>query len=578
MSLEEKAGQMFQQVLLMRPGGVIDTGNPDANRLPTESMIKDRYISHYNLAGGNEEGLVMAGFMNHLQELALETRLGIPITISTDPRNSFTENFGTGFSAGTFSEWPEVAGLAALRDPELVFKYAEIIREEYLAVGIRSALHPTVDVSTEPRWARNKGTMGEDAHLIAELVVPMLKGLQGDVLGPRSLTTVTKHFPGGGAMQDGEDAHFWYGKNATYPGDNFDYHLIPFRAAFEAGARQIMPYYSRPIDTEYEEVGWAFNKAVITDLLREEMGFRGIVVADWGIISNQSMGDPEPAPARAWGVEHLSRPQRLLKALEAGVDQFGGEHVTDILIDLVKSGIVPETRIDRSVRAILREKFILGLFEQPFVDVEAAQRIVGNDYFRRVGAETQRRSYTLLTNKENILPLRRADMDAKFYIEGFNKTYMELRNLTVVETPQEADVALLKFEAPSYPRSGAFEKSFNTGPLNFTMTEQERQAAIYAAVPTIVDVWLSRPAVIPEVFERAAAVMGSYGSSPEAFLDLVFGDAKPEGKLPFDLPSSMEDVENQFEDVPFDTENPVFRFGHGLSYENVPCKNRCAKR
>jgi len=412
--------------------------------------------------------------------------------------------------------------------------------------------------------------MGEDANLTSELVVAYIKGFQGEKLGRHSVTTVTKHFPGGGAMENGEDSHFTYGKNATYPGNNFEHHLIPFRAAIAAGARQIMPYYSRPIGTEYEEVGFGFNKGIITDLLKGELGFEGIVVSDWGLITDTYIAGQE-MPARAWGVESLSELERAARVLDAGVDQFGGEQRPELIIELVENGRIEESRLDHSVRLLLHEKFTLGLFEQPFVDVEDAKRIVGNSYFVRLGAEAQRKAYTLLTNKDNILPLSLDDKSAKFYVEGFNSTLLTSRGMTVVETPEEADLALLRLQTPYEPRPGGFEKNYHSGSLAYNETEQARQAAIYAAVPTIVDMYLERPAVIPEIAENAAALLGSYGSSPAAFLDVVFGfeGAAPMGKLPFDLPRSMAAVEASKEDVPFDTENPVFKFGHGLSYEEA---------
>ncbi|KAL6402121.1 periplasmic beta-glucosidase beta-xylosidase [Ilyonectria robusta] len=565
MTLEEKAGQMFQQMLFVGENNTLFQGGGGYNS--TKVAIGDMYMTHFNLVADIEDAQAVAEFTNLIQETALQTRLGIPVTLSTDPRHSFTEHIGTGFQAGVFSEWPESLGLAALRDPELVKKFAEVAREEYIAVGLRAALHPQVDLSTEPRWARIKGTWGEDATLTSELLVAYIKGFQGEELGPYSVSTVTKHFPGGGPLENGEDSHFNYGKNQTYPGNNFDYFLTPFKAAIAAGARQMMPYYSRPIGTKYEEVGFSFNKGIVTGLLKEELGFEGIVLTDWGLITDAEM-DGGIFEARAWGVEHLSGLERAAKILNAGCDQFGGEERTDLVIQLVNDGIISEERIDTSVRKLLREKFILGLFDNPFVDPEAAARIVGNDYFVRLGEDAQRRSYTLLSNKDSILPLTNLPEKTKFYIEGFNATFIENRNFTAVETPEEADFALLRLTAPYEPRYGVFEANMNAGSLAYNSTEQKRQAAIYNTVPTIVDIILDRPAVIPEIIEKAAAVLGSYGSSTEAFLDVILGESSPGGKLPFDLPRSMEAVENNMEDVPFDTRNPVFKFGHGLSYAN----------
>ncbi|ETN36716.1 uncharacterized protein HMPREF1541_08994 [Cyphellophora europaea CBS 101466] len=565
MTLEEKAGQMFHSSLSPGPNGTLDTGNVTERRNSTEFRLKTQYLTHFNLAGNIVNASETAEFYNLAQKMALSTRLGIPITLSTDPRHAFTESVGASFQAGKFSQWPESLGLAALRSPDLVRQFADIARQEYLAVGIRGALHPQIDLSTEPRWSRIATTMGEDAELTSELVVAYLEGFHGGEFGSNSVTTVTKHFPGGGPMENGEDSHFVYGKNQTYPGDNFDYHLIPFKAAIAAGARQMMPYYSRPIGTEYEEVGFSFNKGIITDLLRGELGFDGIVCSDWGLITDTVIRGQD-MPARAWGLEYLSETERALRILQAGVDQFGGETRPELIVQLVEEGLIPESRLDISVRRLLSEKFVLGLFDNPFVDPTAAEQIVGKDEFIKAGNDAQRRAYTLLTNKNDILPLKAAT--PKFYVEGMNATYLENRGYTVVTEPAQADYAILRLRTPYDPRPGGFEMNYHTGTLEFNATEKERHAQIFAAVPTVVDIYLERPAAIPEIAEGAAALLANFGSGPEALLDVVLGvdGYGPEGKLPFDLPRSDAAVAASREDVPFDTENPVFRFGHGLTY------------
>ncbi len=215
------------------------------------------------------------------------------------------------------------------------------------------ALHPQVDLATEPRWARQSATFGEDPDLTSRLGAAYIRGFQGSELGPDSVATMTKHFPGGGPQKDGEDPHFPYGREQVYPGGQFETHLKPFEAAFDAGTSQIMPYYGMPVGTEYEEVGFGFNKSVITGLLRERYGFDGIVCTDWGLISDGEIGG-QPFPARAWGVEHLSPRERMRKVLDAGADQFGGESIPDLLIDLVRSGELAEERLDVSARRLLR--------------------------------------------------------------------------------------------------------------------------------------------------------------------------------------------------------------------------------
>lgn len=331
----------------------------------------------------------------------------------------------------------------------------------------------------------------------------------------------------------------------------------------------MMPYYSRPIGTEYEEVGFSFNKGIITDLLRHELGFKGIVCSDWGLITDGKILGQD-MPARAWGVEYLSEIDRVARVLGAGVDQFGGETRPELIVQLVEEGHVSESRIDESVRRLLEEKFLLGLFENPFVDADVAERVVGNPYFVRLGQEAQRASYTLLKNKEDILPLR-MDVEGKVYAEGFDASYLTNRSIIVVETPEEADVALLRLRAPFEPRPGGFEALYTAGSLEYNSTEKARQSVIFSTVPTIVDMYLGRPAAIPEIAENAAALLGSYGSGPDAFLDVVYGIAEPRGKLPFDLPRSDEAVEGSREDVPFDTLDPVARFGDGLRYSMDGC-------
>jgi beta-glucosidase-like glycosyl hydrolase len=322
----------------------------------------------------------------------------------------------------------------------------------------------------------------------------------------------------------------------------------------------MMPYYSRPIGTPWEEVAFGFNKGVVTDLLKDQLGFEGIVVTDWGIVTT-----------RFWGLEEATELERARRVLEAGCDILGGETKPELLIELVNTGAIPESRIDHSVRKLLREKLELGLFDNPFVDPEAAAAIAGNDDFSRLGNETQRRAFTLLTNHETILPLPESALTANFYVEGIDAETMAARNLNVVESPDQADYAFLRMPSPFKPTTGdGLAQSINNGSIEYNSTEKARQADIYAAVPTVVDIKLNRPAAVPEIAEAAAALFGSYGSSHDAFLDVVFGidGWGPEGKLPFDIPRSMAAAEASFEDVAFDTYDPLFAFGHGLRYKN----------
>lgn len=559
MDAADKAGMLFHTMVAF---GDPSVGNPTFGIPSAESMVRKRRMNHFNILGAAPDGREFAAWHNALQRVAREDGLGIPLTFSTDPRHAFSDNPLTSILAGPFSQWPETLGFAALRSPERLQRFGDIARQEYLAVGLRVALHPQIDLATEPRWSRINGTFGEDADLTSALVVGYIRGFQGEELGPDSVATMVKHFPGGGPQLDGEDPHFEWGKEQVYPGGAQEYHLRPFIAAIGAGATQIMPYYGKPVGTDWEEVGFGFNKDVLTDLLRDRLGFEGIVCTDWGLLTDaEILGTP--MPARAWGLEHLTRPERMVKALDAGVDQFGGELCTDVLLDLLGSGAVSEERLDVSVRRLLREKFRLGLFDDPFVDEDRAEAVVGRADFVEEGLAAQSDSLTLLTNTDAILPLSRG---VSVYAEGVDAEVLG-GFATVVATPEEADVAILRIKAPFEDRDrGGFSAMFHSGSLEFPAEEHARLTRIAETVPTVIDVYLDRPAVLGGLEESARAVLADYGASDQAVLAVLFGDRGPQGALPFDLPRSDAAVIASRSDVAFDTEDPPFRFGHGLRY------------
>jgi beta-glucosidase len=565
MTLEEKAGLMFHTMLPMNKDGSLVEEPNMFSAITTSEFITRRLMNHFNVMD-LADPRQMAEWYNHLQKLAESTRLGIPVTISSDPAHAFSKNPATGLSSGNFSRWPEPIGLAATNDEALVQEFGDIARQEYVAVGIRTALHPMADLATEPRWARINGTFGEDAELSSRMVSAYIRGFQGEKLGPESVACMTKHFPGGGPQKDGEDPHFSYGKDQVYPGDNFEYHQIPFQAAFKANTTMIMPYYGRPLGLPVEEVGFGFNKDVITGLLRGKYGFDGVVCTDWMLIHSLVVNGQELMEAKCWGVEDLTPEQRVKKALDAGVDQFGGEACPEIIVGLVRSGQVPEARLDQSVRRLLRDKFRLGLFDNPFVDPETAFKVVGNPAFQAKGELAQRKSIVLLKNgKAKIGKLLPLQGKPKIYVEGINPETANQYG-QVVASPGEADLAIIRIDTPFQPRQGFLDSRFHAGDLDFKSPEKEHILGLLDKVPTIVDISLDRPAVIPEIAEKSAGLLADFGASDAAVLDVIFGKFKPGGKLPFELPSSMEAVKKQKEDLPHDSENPVFPFGHGLTY------------
>ncbi|MEU8820557.1 glycoside hydrolase family 3 N-terminal domain-containing protein [Actinoplanes sp. NPDC048796] len=565
MTLEEKAGLMFHTMAAVNADGTLFEPSGDGGMFPsTRWLVEDKLVNHVNiLTMGPVAPSKIAEWHNRIQELAANTRLGIPVTVSTDPRHGFIDNPATSAAAGGFSVWPEPIGLGATKDPSLVREFADIARREYLAAGIRVALHPMADLATEPRWARTSGTLGSDPDTVAELLKAYIEGFQGSSLGPDSVATMVKHFPGAGPQMNGEDAHFPYGREQVYPGGRFAEHLKPFEAAFEAGAAQIMPYYAMPVGTAYEEVGFGFNKGVIEGLLRGRYGFDGVVCTDWGLVTDADDVFGAPMPARAWGVESLSRLDRVYRILEAGADQLGGEYCPELIVSLVSSGRVPLSRIDESARRILRDKFRLGLFDdRRYVSTSDAATEIGRPAYVAAGLEAQRRSIVVL--QSSVLPLSEG---VNVYVDGVDPD-VAARYAKVVGTPAEADIAIVRRHAPyDDTRTTGFESFFHAGRLDFTPSELAPVLQVTDAVPTVVDILLDRPAVLTPLASRAAALTGNFGASDEALFDILFGRTKPSGTLPFELPRSMEAVAASREDVPNDTEDPLFRYGHGLTLD-----------
>ncbi|MEE3294846.1 MAG: glycoside hydrolase family 3 N-terminal domain-containing protein [Pseudomonadota bacterium] len=565
MTLEEKAGQMFHPPISLQ-GGLISkimnlaSGKADS----TESLILEKHISHFNLYG-SPNPLELAEKLNFLQSISEKTRLGIPLTISSDPIHEVPRGGGiAAFSLKGFSKWPSQLGFASIRDPKIIKEFSEIASKEYLAVGIRTALHPMSDLATDPRWARNFGTFGSNADLSSDLTKAYMEGFQGNVINNESVMTMVKHFPGGGPQEDGLDPHLYSGRNQVYPGDNFDYHLKPFKAAIDNGLKVIMPYYGIPVDQTRENVAMAYNKDILTNLLRKEMGFEGVICTDWGIISG-----------RHWGAEGLSIKERYKKSILAGVDQYGGESSPEYIINLVREGVISEERIDYSVKKILINKFELGLFDDPFVDESNVDTVVGIESHVVKGLEAQRKSIVLLNNRitegKAMLPIKKMN---RIFSDGFNVEILE-RYCEIVQKPEDADYILLQLgtvfngNQPSgidRPIDNFLSSMFPNSDLNFNeeILSKVRKYASIGNLITVVD--LNRPAILEEIDSLSQGLIGVFGVLDETVLDVVFGDFNPSGKLPFDIPSSMKEVEEQKSDVPDDTSNPSFKYGYGLSY------------
>ncbi len=568
MNLEEKAGSMYITMIGTTPDGkpmetpVLSTEPINimmSFMLPSNSeMIAKKKMNSFNILASIDADK-QAKYNNTIQKMAERTRLGIPITIASDPRHGTENNPGAALFTPSFSQWPSSLGLAATRDTLLVREFGDIARQEYNAVGIRLALHPMADLATEPRWGRANGTFGEDAYLSAIMTKAYVLGFQGDSLDANSVACMTKHFSGGGPQKDGEDAHFPYGKEQVYPGDNFDYHVIPFtEGAFEAHTAQIMPYYGIPVDQTTENVAFGFNRDIIQGLLRDSLNFQGVVCTDWNIISDSKIGE-----GRAWGVENLTPKERIKKVLDAGCDQFGGENNPELIIELVKEGLLDEKRLDISVKRIMIDKFRLGLFDNPYVDEKMANKITSKAEFITKGKIAQGKSMVLLKN-EGVLPLKKG---TKIYVEGMVDPEVFATQGSLVKNPEDADVIVKRIRTPFDERSEYFlESFFHQGRLYYSEEEKKEILDMISQKPSIVVANLERPAILTEIAQTSGALFAEFGTSDEVLVDVLFGKINPSGKLPFELPASWEAVENQKEDVPYDSKDPLYPFGHGLSY------------
>ena len=560
MTIEEKVGQMFHPPFTLKPDiwmliyEIAIRGNKS-----TEAQILFDNISHFNLYG-NPSPAELANKINHFQEIASRSRLGVPITISSDPIHEVPKGGGVAsFSVDGFSKWPSQLGFAATNDSLIIENFAQIVKEEYLAVGIRTALHPMSDLATDPRWARNFGTFGSNALLSSDMTIAYMNGFQGNTINSESVLTMVKHFPGGGPQQNGLDPHLYSGRNQTYPGNNFDYHLIPFKDAINNNLKVIMPYYGIPIGQTNEDVAMAYNEYILTDLLREELGFSGVICSDWGIITG-----------RHWGVDELSIADRYEKSINAGIDQYGGETETSYLIKLIKENIISEGRINESVKRILVNKFELGLFDDPYVDENKINDRVNTKKNIEAGLEAQRKSIVLLENN-GALPLKKG---MKIFVDGLDNNIAKDFGV-LVKDPSDADVIIMYIHTVfnGNQESGlnrVFDNFLSTlfpnGDLNFNSEIHTRVENYSKDKELIVVVDLNRPAILEDIKKLSSSLIGTFGVSDRIMFEGIFGEFSPTGKLPFEIPSSMESVLNQKEDVPDDSLNPTYEMGYGISY------------
>jgi beta-glucosidase len=538
------------------------------------ATIQNLNIHYLTLRGGFATAGAAASSLNDWQKVAEGTRLGIPLVINSNPLNNLGGGdavFEPGGGPGLFSVWPGTLGLAATNDPQLIKDFAEIARAEWRATGIRKDYGYQVDVATEPRWTRNRTTFGEGPGLNASITRSIVLGFQGQQLGPDSIAQTIKHFPGHGPEPLGLDAHNAEGQFTAYPtpGSLFAYHIVPFQAAVDAGTSAIMSYYPIPSNAlsgvqlptgwwqsptqQFEEVGAAFNKTLITTLLRGYMGFKGYVNTDSGVMCN-----PPGGTCTDWGVTSLTIPQRYAKAVNAGVNLFSESTIPQALIDTVNQGLLTEADLNPSVRFLLTEMFNLGLFENPYVDPAQAQIVARSAGAQMVADQAHRESIVLMRNDHQVLPFTNPVNLYVEVVESGTAAATQTASLKalfandpvvhIVDNVAQANAALLwlfptQVELADKSRVD-IALSTTTG-IDVAHVQQ-----IEAAVPTVLAVNLATAWVMDNVEPQAAAVVGTYDVTAQALIDLTRGRFQPRGKLVMSIPANEAALENSAVDVP----------------------------
>jgi beta-glucosidase len=648
LSVEQIAGLMLYSAHQAIPAGGTRFGASSYNGKPfAESGAKPSDLSDQQikfLTNDNLRHVLVTNFQspevaaiwnNNVQALCESIGYGIPANNSSDPRHRSVSDaeYNVG-SAGQISMWPGSLGMAAAFDPEVVKKFGQIAAIEYRALGISTALSPQIDLATEPRWSRVNGTFGENPKLSADLARAYVDGFQTSLNGKAisggwgytSVNTMVKHWPGGGPEEGGRDAHFSFGKYAVYPGNNLADHLIPFtEGAFKLEgetkmASAVMPYYtiSTGIDNvNNENVGNSYNKYIINDMLRGTYNFDGVVCTDWGVTKDLVAVDG--FGTTPWGAESLSVAERHYKIIMAGVDQFGGNNDAGPVIEAYQMGVkehgeqVMRARMEQSAIRLLKNIFRVGLFENPYLNVEETKNIVGNQEFMKAGYDAQLKSIVMLKNKDKVLPVTKqktlyipkrltaagrsmfgeptpASLNYPINIEIVKKYF------NVSDNPAEADFALVVIRSPNagtgydaadakkggtgyipislqfkpYKANEARDPSLAGGdPLEkftnrtykgksvITSNEADLNLVLDArkamkGKPVIVSIAMSKTMVFSEFEKEANAIILTFDVQDQAILDILSGIAEPSGLLPLQMPADMKTVETQNEDVPFD--------------------------
>jgi len=612
-------------------------------------LIKDN-LRHV-LVTSVQTPAIAAKWNNNVQALVEGSGSGIPANNSSDPRHSASTGYEyTAGAGGTISQWPDELGLAATFDPAVTEQFGSIAAQEYRALGIATALSPQIDLGSEPRWARINGTFGEDPQLDADMARAYVDGFQTSTgsaeiaggWGYNSVNAMMKHWPGGGPEEGGRDAHFAYGKYAVYPGNNFDEHLVSFvDGALKLSGKTkmvsaVMPYYTISYGRDKvtgENEGNSYNKYLITDLLRGKYGYNGVICTDWLVTADEGK-TPDTFLGKSWGMETKTVAERHYKILMAGVDQFGGNNDAGPVIEAYNMGVKEHgeaymrARFEQSGVRLLKNIFRVGLFENPYLDVQHTKATVGKPQFMTAGYNAQLKSIVLLKNHDKLLPLQKGKtiyMPKKFFpsVQGFFgppskerfedavKAELIAKYFKVTDDPSKADCAIVFVSSPSggagydagdfknggngyvpitlqygpYTANDAREHSIAAGdPVEPGITNRSYKGKSITAAnyqdlktieetkkamngkPVIVAITLAKPAILAEFEKDANAIVAGFGVQNQAILDILTGTAEPSGLLPFQMPANMQTVELQDEDIPHDMQCYTDADGHTYDF------------
>ena len=575
MTLEEKIGQMT----LIEKGSI-------------EPTAVTEYFVGAILSGGGGYPTgdnSVAGWMDMVhgyQDAALATRLGIPMLYGVDAVHGHSNLSGAVI-------FPHNIGLGATRNPALIEEIGRVTALEMIATGIYWNYSPVLAVPQDIRWGRTYEGYSENTELVTELSTAMLRGLQGtDLSSPTTVLGTPKHFVGDGGTAFGtspqDGAFLDRGLTDVDEATLREIHLIPYYSAIENGAQSIMISYS-----SWENGRLHGDAYLIQDVLRDEMGFDGFIVSDWG-------GVDDVAP---------NYYDAVVQSINAGIDlnMVPQDYVRFIntMIEAVNNGDISMERIDEAVANILRVKFELGLFEQPYGDVDF-QALVGSDDHRALGREAVRQSLVLLKNEKNTLPID-PTAEQTVFIAGASADNIGIQsggwtiewqgvaaNLTEGTTIRRAlqngfgDATTVR-----YSRTGRFDDDNgnpasadigivvvgeqpyaewfgDTASLNLTSRDRTLIENMRERVDTLIVLLVSgRPMVIDEALNLSDAFVAVWlpGTEGDGVSDVLFGVRDFVGRLPFTWLRNNEQLPFDFDNLPMEgCDAPLFPFGYGLTY------------